>query len=69
MVVLYGDFHDKIALDTLRFNYANGDIAIDIDKGWHECTRCMNKWRGIIKPIIDSLLPNGIEESLNEDGT
>ena len=69
-IVLYGDFHDKIALDTLRFNYTNGDIAIGIDKGWYECTRCMNKWRGIIKPIIDSLLPNGIEEeSLNEDGT
>lgn len=60
-VVLYGDFHDKIALDTLRFNYANGNIA-SIDKGWYEGTRCMNKWRGIVKPIIDSLLPNGIEE-------
>ena len=61
-VVLYGDFHDKFALDTLRFNYTNGDIAIGIDKGWYEGTRCMNKWRGIVKPIIDSLLPNGIEE-------
>ena len=60
-VVLYGDFHDKFALDTLRFNYANGNIA-SIDKGWYEGTRCMNKWRGIVKPIIDSLLPNGIEE-------
>ena len=60
-VVLYGDFHDKVALDTLRFNYANGNIA-SIDKGWYEGTRCMNKWRGIVKPIIDSLLPNGIEE-------
>ena len=60
-VVLYGDFYDKIALDTLRFNYTNGNIA-SIDKGWYEGTRCMNKWRGIVKPIIDSLLPNGIEE-------
>ena len=61
-VVLYGDFHDRIALDTLRFNYANGNITVGIDKGWYEGTRCMNKWRDIVKPIIDSLLPNGIEE-------
>ena len=61
-VVLYGDFHDKIALDTLRFNYSNGNIAIGLDKGWYEGTRCINKWRGIVKSIIDSLLPNGIEE-------
>ena len=55
-IALYGNFDDMISLDTLRFNYSNNNDF----HGWFEDTRCKNKWRNIVKEIIDKLLPNGI---------
>lgn len=55
-IVLHGSFNDTIPLSELKFNYTRNPKF----PGWHEGTRCMNKWRGAVKAIIDEVLPDGI---------
>ena len=54
---IHGKFDDRFPLDMLCFHWHDKDE--NADAGWYEGTRCMNKWRGIGKDILDELLPNG----------
>lgn len=66
MIEVIGNFEDRIPLDRLLFYYSPDDNC------WYESTKCSNKWRNIVKSILDQKLPNGIgacssKQMLNED--
>lgn len=51
-IVVKGNFDDRIPLKELHFYFT-------CDNGWCEATKCSNKWRSIIKNVLDSELPDG----------
>ena len=56
-IAMHGSFVDNIPLDSLNFHWHDADE--NADAGWYEGTRCINKWRGIGKSILDKMLPSG----------
>ena len=66
-IVVSGNFDDDIPLKSLHFFFT-------CENGWCEGTKCRNKWRKIIKNVLDKELPNGagvekINESYDYDAT
>ena len=59
IVKVNGEFNDRIPLDCLLFRWHFEDEYNPT--GWYECTKCMNKWRGVGKEILDKLAPNGLD--------
>jgi len=47
MIEVIGNFEDRIPLDRLLFYYSPDDNC------WYESTKCSNKWRNIVKSILD----------------
>ena len=51
-IVVKGYFDDKIPLKELHFYFT-------CDNGWCEATKCSNRWRKIIKDVLDAEMPDG----------